>query len=392
MKWVTYVRGIIPLQRVYPTLYGSFGKIKVVFYNKGKDMVYAWFAEDLKNKVKDLNLDFAKQIENDMLKCIKISEEYIKKEINIDNVKENYYDFFDKVNQILGVANIYIDAFDEFFDSKDSPIYSSYMAHLHNALYDLKNNFSENKLNQIIDNYWWTNLGWENMHTLTKDQIIERLEHINEKVEILKTGNDIVSIFAELHDLRKELQMKSSYAFHKMLHVISKENNISVEDLDWLMPEELFNLDKVNLSIINERKICMFFEVDDKINIYYENQAKIKGNELLDVKLSDFVKGRCAFPGKVNGIARVCKGVQEAAKIKKGEILITGMTMPDYVPYMKKASAIVTNEGGLTCHAAIISRELQIPCVVGTVHATEIFKTGDFIEVDAGKGIVRKIT
>jgi phosphoenolpyruvate synthase/pyruvate phosphate dikinase len=388
MKWVTYVRGIIPLQRVYPTLYACLGKIKVVFYNKGKDMVYAWFAEDLKNKVKDLNFDFAKQIEKEMLIAISISEEYIKKEINIDNVKENYYDFFDKVNQILGVSNIYIDAFDEFYETNDKPIYSSYMAKLHNELLNLKNNYSENKLNAIIEKYWWTNLGWENMQPLTKEEIVKRLDHIHEKVEIVKTGDDIVSIFAELHDLRKELQMKSSYAFHKMINIISKEKNISIEDLDWLMPEELFNLD---LSKIKERQKCMFFEVDKKTKIYYNEEAIKKGNELLDVNLENFVKWRCAFEGNVKGIARVCKGVQEAAKIKKGEILITGMTMPDYVPYMKIASAIVTNEGGITCHAAIISRELKIPCVVGTVHATEIFKTGDLIEVDANKGLVRKI-
>jgi phosphoenolpyruvate synthase/pyruvate phosphate dikinase len=388
MKWVTYVRGIIPLQRVYPTLYGSFGKIKVVFYNKGKDMVYAWFADNLKNKVKELNLEFAKKIEKDMFKAILISEDYIKKEINIDNVKENYYEFFDKINPILGVSNVYIDAFDEFYETNDKPIYSSYMAKLHNELLDLKNNYSENKLNAIIEKYWWTNLGWENMQPLTKEDIVKRLDHIHEKVIILKTGNDIVSVFAELHDLRKELQMKSSYAFHKMIKIISKKNKIPIEDLDWLMPDELFNLD---LSKIKERQKCMFFEVDKEIKLYYGEEAIKKGNELMQFNMDDFVKGRCAFPGKVSGIARVCKGVQEAAKIKKGEILITGMTMPDYVPYMKIASAIVTNEGGITCHAAIISRELQIPCVVGTVHATEIFKTGDLIEVDANKGVVRKI-
>jgi pyruvate,water dikinase len=65
------------------------------------------------------------------------------------------------------------------------------------------------------------------------------------------------------------------------------------------------------------------------------------------------------------------------------------MTRPEFVPLMKKASAIVTAEGGITCHAAIVSRELGIPCVIGTKNATKVLKTGDEIEVDAEKGIVK---
>ena len=67
------------------------------------------------------------------------------------------------------------------------------------------------------------------------------------------------------------------------------------------------------------------------------------------------------------------------------------MTTPDYVPAMKRAAAIVTDKGGRTCHAAIVSRELKIPCVIGTKIATQVFKTGDIVEVDAERGIVKKI-
>jgi pyruvate,water dikinase len=67
------------------------------------------------------------------------------------------------------------------------------------------------------------------------------------------------------------------------------------------------------------------------------------------------------------------------------------MTNPDYVPYMKIAAAIVTDEGGTTCHAAIASRELKVPCVVGTRIATKILKDGDVVEVDADNGIIRII-
>jgi len=74
--------------------------------------------------------------------------------------------------------------------------------------------------------------------------------------------------------------------------------------------------------------------------------------------------------------------------MRKGDIIISQATSPDLISAMEKASAIVTNTGGLICHAAIIARELQIPCIVGTIHATRVFKDGDLVEVDAFKGVV----
>ncbi len=85
-------------------------------------------------------------------------------------------------------------------------------------------------------------------------------------------------------------------------------------------------------------------------------------------------------------------GHKQINELKAGEILVSSMTIPDFLPAMKKAAAIVTNEGGTLCHAAIIARELKKPCIVGTQFATHILKDGDFVEVDANKGIVTLIT
>jgi pyruvate,water dikinase len=68
------------------------------------------------------------------------------------------------------------------------------------------------------------------------------------------------------------------------------------------------------------------------------------------------------------------------------------MTRPDFSPILGKAAGIITNEGSITCHAAIISRELNIPCIIGTNIATKVLKDGDLVEVDADKGIVRKLS
>jgi pyruvate,water dikinase len=75
-------------------------------------------------------------------------------------------------------------------------------------------------------------------------------------------------------------------------------------------------------------------------------------------------------------------------KMKKNDILVTSMTRPEFLPIMKKAAAIVTDEGGVTCHAAIISRELKIPCVIGTTCATTSLKDDDRVLVDADHGLV----
>lgn len=112
--------------------------------------------------------------------------------------------------------------------------------------------------------------------------------------------------------------------------------------------------------------------------------------EAADAKIA--VRGLPASPGLASGVVHVIDDPKDIDQFKKGEILVTLMTSPDWVPAMKKAAAIVTNNGGMTCHAAIVSREMQIPCIVGTkskkVAATDAFKTGDVVTVDATNGIV----
>ncbi|HCD08263.1 phosphoenolpyruvate synthase [Companilactobacillus crustorum] len=104
------------------------------------------------------------------------------------------------------------------------------------------------------------------------------------------------------------------------------------------------------------------------------------------------IRGLPASPGLASGVVHVIDDPKDINEFKEGEILVTLMTSPDWVPAMKKAAAIVTNSGGMTCHAAIVSREMQIPCIVGTksqnVAATEVLKTGDVVTVDAKNGIV----
>lgn len=103
---------------------------------------------------------------------------------------------------------------------------------------------------------------------------------------------------------------------------------------------------------------------------------------------SEAFKGQVACRGNVRGIVRIIIDPLDDKGFQKGDVLVTSMTRPEFISIMKKASAVITNEGGITCHAAIVSRELSIPCIIGTKVATQILKDGDLVEVDAEKGIV----
>lgn len=100
------------------------------------------------------------------------------------------------------------------------------------------------------------------------------------------------------------------------------------------------------------------------------------------------ISGRPASSGKVVGRVRILVSFKDCSSLFDQEILVTEMTSANFMPAIKKAAAIVTDYGGATCHAAIISRELGIPCIVGTKSATKDLKTGDLIEVDANQGLV----
>jgi pyruvate,water dikinase len=100
------------------------------------------------------------------------------------------------------------------------------------------------------------------------------------------------------------------------------------------------------------------------------------------------IRGLGAAPGRASGPARLLGSLDDAAKLREREILVTHMTSPDWVPLMRKAAAIVTDAGGMTCHAAIVSRELGIPCVVGTGEATKRLRDGEVVTVDATHGAI----
>jgi phosphohistidine swiveling domain-containing protein len=229
-------------------------------------------------------------------------------------------------------------------------------------------------------------------------------EIIKRRTELLKQYNlekispwlEFLDQYARYHEVRKEMQMKTSYALHLIMLGAAKRLGLSKADLNWLWGNEAKKLlqgGKLNKEEISRRKEAILTLINDKGLRIFSGAAAIKKYKAEIEEIIENVseaKGFCAMAGKARGRAKVCNGLEDALKkIKKSDILICGMTTPDYISVMKKAAAIVTDEGGLTCHAAIISRELKIPCIVGTKIATKIFKDGDLVEVDAANGIIK---
>lgn len=179
-----------------------------------------------------------------------------------------------------------------------------------------------------------------------------------------------------------------------VLKRMAKSKNLQEELIKYATPTEIIS-DGLNKTILSKRKkISVQMMKNNKYLVFQDKEAKEIDDLIisLEEKISTKeVKGNSAYKEKAEGLARVILYRKDLDKIKNGEILVTPMTEAFYIPYLKRVKGIVTNEGGITCHAAIISRELKIPCIIGTRNATKVLKTGDLVEVDAEKGIVKVI-
>ncbi len=241
------------------------------------------------------------------------------------------------------------------------------------------------------------------------EKLLERDEQLVENkkrwIERLKAPTDIADIFRLLEELlfikahRMDALYMSYEAVQPLLKKIAREHYLSLQQVyalyyDWLV--EMIKNDDVDAVRINNigRYAVQYFD-GRQIHLLVGEEARelirpIK-ETLPTIEKMDKLKGECAFPGKALGRVCLVNKAEEMKKFKEGDILVSNVTDPSLLPIMKKASAFVTNQGGLTCHAAIVARELKIPCVIGTKIATRILKDGDMVEVDAEKGKVRVI-
>jgi len=201
----------------------------------------------------------------------------------------------------------------------------------------------------------------------------------------------------EWFDKRKVGTMVQCYYLYFLLKDVVKRYNVEYHDLAFSSHEELREFLKggeLNKQEIEKRDRGVFYAVvkeSPEPDAFYERPKEMlelairpRGNEL---------KGQVASTGnltEITGIARVVSN-PASEEFKEGDILVTSMTRIEFVPLMRRAKAVVTDEGGIVCHAAIVSRELGVPCIIGTKTATRQLKTGDKIKLDLEKGTITKI-
>jgi len=205
--------------------------------------------------------------------------------------------------------------------------------------------------------------------------------------------------------LRTHLSESNAYADAKIkpaLEILGKKFDLKYDDITFLTEKEIITLiaksqldttkeqihnrQQNGYACINLNNTYSFIE-GQELQTLYSFYHKFSAKEKLD-HITE-LKGITGNKGFVIGTAKIIQNVKEFNKLNPGDILVANSTTPNYVPIMTKAAAFLTDEGGITNHAAIISRELNKPCIVGLKHATKVFQDGDLLEVNADDGIVK---
>lgn len=206
------------------------------------------------------------------------------------------------------------------------------------------------------------------------------------------------NISAELKKMLVDFRNNYDYILYKAneyLHIKAKEKlPLSYKQhLKFLFLEEVFNTKLPTIDVIEKRKNGYIY-FDNKLELIEDSEKWLKDRNITIKTLQNgnTVKGNIAYSGITTG--KVCQVFkkEDFKKFEKGDILVTTMTTPKFTPILKDAGAIVTDEGGITCHAAIIARELKIPCIIGCKNATEVLKDGMIVKVNATEGTINIIS
>src|SRR3989344_6523866 len=216
------------------------------------------------------------------------------------------------------------------------------------------------------------------------------LDKFNEKEKkFLRMG----SLIAYFKDLRDDYRRKGQFYAFPLYDNIAKELGLTRKEIAFFFYDEMISsLEGKELPLIGKKKELLIEVKGKKSDIFYGKRARKRLNKLgVVVKTESELKGTIASTGRAQGTVKIIKKKNEFSKIKKGDFLVAVITHPDYIGVIEKSAAMIIEEGGITSHAAIVSREMKKPCIVGVKEVTKILKDGDLVEVDANKGIVKII-
>ncbi|MDP2683437.1 MAG: PEP-utilizing enzyme [bacterium] len=226
---------------------------------------------------------------------------------------------------------------------------------------------------------------------LSKDKLLKKYKITKKQSTMLY----VLDQFFGIQDTRKKYAMISTYYQFRFLREAARRSKIPFDLLRFSSFREFRDILSRTISrteLQKRSKLCMCIQNNNVYDIYtgQEVMKVFKYFSNLD-KNNKELKGIVASEGKTEGIVKKILKAHDMVNMDDGDIIIASMTRPEMLPAMKRSSAIITDEGGLTCHAAIVARELGIPCIIGTKNATKLFKDGDKVMVDAYKGIIKKV-
>ena len=224
--------------------------------------------------------------------------------------------------------------------------------------------------------------------------------HYLGKSDIVLTDNQVKKL-SSFHDYRKLLFIDYFKFLSRICSKIAKRRGLKSNNLQFLTFNEIVLLLQGKISLIKadqfqreRKKHYILIIKNGKEEVISKNFDKVfkklKKMMIKDKKVSE-LKGFAINKGIVRGRVFHLSTKEDFSKVPQGKIIVTHMTNPDMTLILKKSLAIVTDDGGLLCHAANVAREFKIIAVIGTKNATKVLKDGDLVEVDANKGIVKKI-
>lgn len=207
--------------------------------------------------------------------------------------------------------------------------------------------------------------------------------------------NEYTYLRAERIDLLKRLQAPTRHLFALIADHLKKDTREAWvrEDVANMLSREINDYlsggDVPDFKKVHDRNRVIYFRDPVRSEIISDPSRIDEIATKLQISGSKIIKGAVAFKGKILGKVVLVFSKQDLHKVTLGSVLVARTTMPDYTPAMKMACAFVTEEGGITSHAAIIARELKKPCIVGTGNCTKLLHDGDEVEVDATSGVVK---
>ena len=283
------------------------------------------------------------------------------------------------------------------------------------------------ELKELENNFHWIQNNYYNVYYVTKEEFLKKIEMIvaehsdvefllkekKEHLERIKKDREevinslglsdytknilkIARLFTKWKDVRKSGVYIGMYYFDLFLEEVAKKTDYSKEELTFAVFNEVKDIlggKNIKEELAERKKQCFFavttegyFICSGKDADKYFTLTKNKSNQNITE-----LRGVVASSGYACGRVRIIKKTSEMKDFQTGEILVTNQTTPEFVPIMKKAAAVITEQGGITSHAAIVSRELKVPCIIGTKIATTALMNGENVEVDANNGIVRRL-